>query len=541
LKLRIILCVFLALSCVVAADKVAARLAREARQAQNSGQLVRAYLLFAEAAARDSRNPTYRADRDALAPIAKLLTKANVESANISADIKAAEQHANQPDSEPAIEAGSQKELERGETLQPLPHLQPKSSIADFDVRGDERTLFTQVAETYGIRAIFDPDLRPEIDIRFTIAQADFRTAMEGLTAATHTFVFPVSQHDLFIARNTTAKRAELEPVILLTVPLPNAVEAKDLAEAANAVRGALNMRAMAFDTATRTILVRDRVSRARIARSLLEALLLPGAQVSIEVELLTLDSDRSYHYGVALPTSFPIIDFGHIGAFQTTWSNVSNTMTFLAFGGGATLFGVGLADATIFATYSKSFASNIYDASVLVRDGQTADLHVGDKFPIPQSLYTGFQQSGGGSLYNPIGEVTLEDLGLILKLTPHVTGDGNVSLAVEAQYKALGTQTIDSVPSINQRQFKGNVVLREGEWAVLAGIDENTHTRTRNGLPGLAQIPGLNQVLGENTRDDKSENTLLVIKPTITRLPMSGFVSPQYFLGPRAGPRVVL
>jgi general secretion pathway protein D len=287
-------------------------------------------------------------------------------------------------------------------------------------------------------------------------------------------------------------------------------------------------------------VIVRDRVSRARIARSLLEALLLPRAQVSIEVQLLTLDSDRSYHYGVSLPTSFPIINFGHIGGFQTLLPNIGNAMNFLVFGGGATLFGVGLTDATIFATYSKSFTSNIYDASVIVGDRQTANLHVGDKFPIPQTLNTGFQQAGG-SIYNPIGEVTLEDLGLVLKMTPHVNGDGDVGLDIEAEYKALGTGTIDTVPTINQRQFKGSVMLREGEWAVLAGIDEDTNTVTRNGLVGLAHIPGLNQVLGENTRDHKRESTLLVIKPTITRLPMSSFVSPQYLLGPILGARVLL
>jgi general secretion pathway protein D len=301
-----------------------------------------------------------------------------------------------------------------------------------------------------------------------------------------------------------------------------------------------LNLRAVAFDVGSRMVIVRDRVSRARIARSLLEALLLPRAQVSIEVQLLTLDSDRSYHYGVSLPTTFRLLDFGHIGALRTILSSVTNPMNFLAFGGGATLFGVGLTDATIFATYSKSFTNNLYNAIVTVGNGQTASLHVGDKFPIPQSLNTGFQQAGG-SIYNPIGEVTLEDLGLVLKLTPHVNGDGDVGLDLEAEYKALGTQTINTVPSISQRRFKGNVMLREGQWAVLAGIDENTRTVTRNGLAGVAQIPGLNQVLSENARDDKAEHTLLVIKPTITRLPMSGLTSPQYLLGPIGGARVLL
>jgi general secretion pathway protein D len=540
LKLRIILCAFLALTSLTAANTVAARLARQARQAQNSGQLVRAYLLFAEAAARDPSNPTYRADRDALASAAQLLTKAKVETANISADIKAAETAPEQAATEPAIEAASPGELEQAESLQPLPQLRPNSSVHDFDLRGDEKFLFQEVATPYGIRALWDPDLQSQTNLRLHIDHADFRTAMEALTVATNTFVFPVAEQAIFFARNTTAKRAQLEPAILLTIPLPNAVNPKDLAEAANAVRGALNLRAMAFDAASRMVIVRDRLSRARIARSLLEALLLPRAQVSIEVQLLTLDSARSYHYGLALPTSFPVINFGHIGGFQTILPSISNAANFFLVGGGATLFGVGLADATLFATYSKSFTSNLYDASMIVGDGQTANLHVGDKFPIPQTLNTGFQQAGG-SIYNPIGQVTLEDLGLVLKMTPHVNGESDIALDIEAEYKALGTQRINTVPSINQRQFKGSVMLREGQWAVLAGIDENTSTVTRNGIAGLSQIPGLNQALGENTRDNKSESTLLVIKPTITRLPMSGFISPQYLLGPILGARVLL
>lgn len=518
-----------------AGDPVAARLARAARQAQNAGQLVRAYLLYAEAAARDPQNPEYRANRDALASPAQLLSKAKIETADISSDIKAAESA-----SEPPLESGSLKLLQLDETLQPLPPLKPKRLNADFNVRGDVRLLFTQIAQTYGIRPIFDPDLNSAATLHFSISQADFRVAMEGLTAATHTFLFPISEHDIFVAADTLTKRATLEPNILLTIPLPNVVDPKELTEAVNAVRSALNMRAITYDFQARMVLVRDRVSRARIARSLLEALLLPKAQVSVEVELFTVDSERTYHYGLSLPTSYQLIDFGHIGGFKTILPTVANAMNFLAFGGGATLFGVGLTDATLFATYSKTFATNLYDATVVVSNGQTADLHVGDKYPIPQTLYTGFQQSGG-SIYNPIGEVTLEDLGLVLKLTPRVNGDGDISLDVEAQYKTLGGQAIDSVPIINQREFKGNVRLREGECAIVAGIDENTHTLTRTGLPGLSQIPGLNQLFSENSRDDKIEQTLLVIKPTVTRLPMSSFISPEYLLGPRQGLRVVL
>ncbi len=129
----------------------------------------------------------------------------------------------------------------------------------------------------------------------------------------------------------------------------------------------------------------------------------------------------------------------------------------------------------------------------------------------------------------------------MVLKLAPRVNGDGEISLDLEADYKALGSQTFNTVPAISERQFKGTVTIGEGQWAVLAGMDENTRSITRNGLLGLSQIPGLNQFLSENTRDTQTSSTLLVIKPTITRLPMSADISPQYLLGSRRGRRVLL
>ncbi len=521
-----------------AADPVAARLAREAHQAQNSGQLVRAYLLYAEAAARDPHNSTYRADRDSLAPAAHLLTQAKIQNADISADIKAAEAERENP--QPPVELASEAQWARDPDLQPLPRLEASASLASFDTRAGERALFEQVTKAYGIHPVFDPQFESQSNIRFQVTNVDFRTAMEALTDVTNTFVFPISKHDLFVARDLPAKRLELEPQVLLTLPLPNALDQRDVVEAANAVRGAMGMRTIGWDGESRVVMIRDRASRARIAKALLESLLLPHAQVSFEIEFLTFDSDRSYHYGASLQTTFQLINFGHLGHFQTLLPDLINTTRFLAFGGGATLFGVGLTDATLFATYSKSFSRSLLDATMVVADGQTASLHVGDKYPIPQTLYSGFQQSAS-SLYNPIGQVTLEDLGIILKVTPHVTGEGDIGLELEADLKALGTQSIDTVPAISERQFKGDITLRQGEWAVLAGLDENTRSVTRTGLAGISQIPGLNQILSENTRDTRASDTLIVIKPTITRLPMSTYISPQFLLGPQRGEKVIL
>jgi general secretion pathway protein D len=539
LNYRLLLLLLIAFSCWAGGDPVAAKLARSANEARNSGRLVRAYMLFAEATARDPQNPTYRANRDALAPIAKLLSKANVETADISGDMKAAQANPDEPDVNSVLQAASEREALLP-SLQPLPAVKASSALRNFDLDADEKVVLSQVAAAYGVRALWDRDLQTKPRINFHLAQADFHTAMEALTAATDTFVFPVNAHLIFFANDTETKRAELEPNIALTVPLPNALDQKDLTEAANAVRGVLGLRSVGYNSASRTIVVRDRASRARLARSLLEALLLPKSQVSIEVELMTFDTDRSYHYGVALPTNYPIIEHIKIGGFQSILSMAAMAGTYLTFGAGSNLFGIGGINATLFATYSKSTASKLFDATVVASDGQQATLHVGDKYPIPQSLYSGFQQSAG-SIYNPIGQVTYQDLGLLLKMKPHVSGSGDISLEVEAQDNALGTQTINTIPSIAERIFKGNITLREGEWAIIAGLDANTNTKTRSGWPGLSQIPGVDEVLAENTRDRSTSKLLLVIKPTITRLPMSDTISPQYLVGPHGGERVVL
>ena len=538
--LKLLVCLLVAGLLATAAPNnraVAARLAKLAKKAEDSGQTVRAYMLFAEAAARDPESLTWRANRDALEPAVKLLTKAQVETADIAPDIAAAEKEAAQ--GPPPLERISPAEWQHPD-LAPIPHLRYDPALHDFDLRTDAKALVEQICAAYGVRALADPGVDHQKQIHFELSGADFRSALEAVTAATGTFQYPITSTVAYFAPDTEMKRNELEPVVVLTFPLPEALSEKDLIEAANSVRSLLNIRSVGWDSQNRMVMIRDRAGRAEIARSLLESLLLPRAQVSIDVQFLTVDTERSYHWGASLQTLYQFIDFGKIGGIKSVLPVIVGSSKFLTFGGGATLFGVGVADAQAFATYSKSVTQALFDATVVVADRSTANFHIGDKYPIPTSLYTGYSQ-GLASIYNPAPQITMEDLGLVLKLTPHISGDGDIGIDLEAEYRTLGSVTIDSVPSVAERSFKGTVNLREGEWAILAGIDAFSDSSTRNGIAGIADLPGLNQLLAEHTRDTQKSNTLLVIKPTITRLPMSEAFSPQFLLGTHRGQRILL
>src|SRR5690348_7612564 len=121
-------CALLAGVCLAASNPTASALAREARKAQNHGQVVRAYLLFAEAAARDPQSENYRRNRDSLRPLADLLSKSRIEPAPSREELLASV-----PDSatEP-LENVDAAERKQNAELQPPPKLQFDPGKNDF-------------------------------------------------------------------------------------------------------------------------------------------------------------------------------------------------------------------------------------------------------------------------------------------------------------------------------------------------------------------------------------------------------------------------
>jgi general secretion pathway protein D len=323
-----------------------------------------------------------------------------------------------------------------------------------------------------------------------------------------------------------------------LTILVPEAADPKDVTEAATAVKGLLQSQRVMIDTAARTVVIRDIVSKAYLARALLESLLLPRVEVSLEFQLLSLDESVSYHYGIALPTSYPIVNFGAGKYFQRILNIPAGFTNFLAFGGGATLFGIGIADTSLFATSSKSWTRALFDGTVIASNGQAVNFHVGDKYPIAQALSTGFSQGGEAQV---VPQTTQEDLGIEVKATPHILGSGEILLELEVTYKTLGNIVLNTVPSVNIREFKGSVHLAEGQLAVIAGMDSETLTETRSGIIGVADIPWVNQFLAENTRDKQVSRSMIVLKPVLMGQPASESLPSQFPSGGDNGPRVLL
>ncbi len=515
------------------ASEVAAKLAHAAGKAERKGDSARAYALYSQAYALDPGNPAYRVHFQSLESIAKLDPELQAK-----ADAIAKEAH---PDA--GLDESLFGELtaeDAHEARKPLPPVELKATpgLQDIDVRGDGKSLFEQVAKSFGLLVAFDSEYTPSPVTRFQMTQVDYRTALRALEAATGAFIIPVGDRLLFVVADTPAKRQQFERNVAVTVDIPETVSTQELQEVVNAVRSSMDIQRVVVDTASRIILLRDRVSKVRPAQALLESLLRPHPQVEIEVELLSIDGSDSLQWGLPLPSSFPLIDFGKIASYVGASAVPSGFSAFATFGGGATFIGMGIADANLFANVTKSLTTTQFRASMGASQGLPATLHVGTKYPLVTST---FIASAGSGSYLPPPTIQFEDLGFELKITPFVHGKDDVTLVVEAAYTLLGQVSGNGIPAINNRKFESTVRLHEGEWAVLTGLMSRTDTATLGGIAGLAGVPLAGRLLSTNTHNKDRTNTLLVIKPRIVNTPPSEFSNPTLLTGTETRPLSML
>jgi type II secretory pathway component GspD/PulD (secretin) len=202
-------------------------------------------------------------------------------------------------------------------------------------------------------------------------------------------------------------------------------------------------------------------------------------------------------------------------------------------------MFGIGMVDASVIARMSRSDSKTLLRTEVRSLDGLPATVHVGDKFPVMTAGYFGPSSFGGGTAgaFTPPPSFTFEDLGVTMKITPHIHGMDEVTLDFEAEFKVLSGQSLNGIPVISNRKMTSTVRLGVGDWGVVAGLMSSSEARSIHGIAGLAEIPGLGQLFRVNNKDETTSDVILLIKPTLLNLPPDQFASPAMWVGPDARP----
>lgn len=516
-------------------EQVAA-LAKKAKKALKNSKNADAYLLYSQAVALDPNNRKLKAKMEALQSRAALQAKASPSSAAESAPIDPSLL----PPSfapEDVFDSITAREFASARQPQGLPTLNAKPGVQDFDITGDGRKLFDTIAQRFGLDTVFDGDYPASgAQLRFRISGIDYRQALHDVEAMTNSFVVPLSSHIFLVAQDSAQKRNDLEQTVAISIPVPEALTTQELTEIAQAVKQATNIDKLAWDTTQGTIVMRDRISRVLPAQALLNQLFAYRPEVMVEVEFLEVSNSDLLNYGFNVTTSIPAVALGQI--MHSVVSIPSGVTNLLTFGGGKTLIGLGVAQINAMFNESVGSTRTLYRSQVRSVDNQPVTFHVGEKYPVITQGFVGTISPGQqGQTFAPPPSFTFENLGVSLKITPHVHGVNGITLGVESSFELLTGSSVNGIPIFGQRHMNNQVRLLDDEWAVVAGVTGKTRSKTVSGFWGLAQLPLIGNLFRQTSKDTEDENVLIAIRPHLLSLPPDQMVTPKVRVGTETRP----
>jgi general secretion pathway protein D len=513
---------------------------KAAEKAERAGDTLHAYLLYSRAAAADPHNTAYAAKKTALRGIATLSAREELGDDPASPDPDATDadnDDGTPPDPDADPEAQARDRLDARRALPP-PRLVASPDKMDFNLKGDARMIFEKIGAAYDFQVVFEPDYQGLPAITFRMNEAGYLDALRGLEAVTDSFVVPLGPKVVLVARDTAPKRAQYEPVIIDSIPIPERLSPQEAQELVQAINTTLETRHISLDPAKHAIIIRDKQSKVMAARHILDTLSRARPQIEIEVDFLETDKTSSLNYGMNLPNDLSLVNFSSF--LHNSVSVPSGLSTILQFGGGTTLLGIGITSASAFATIANATSENLLKAQVVALDGQPTSLLVGDHYPVVTNAYIGNTSNTPGQVFTPPPTINYEDLGLVLKITPSVHDGDEVTLDVSAEYKVLGASNGVGIPIISNRKFTGKVRLKDGEWAVIAGLVSTTNSDSLTGYAGIGSIPFLRRLFGSTDIEKDRTDVLLVLKPHLMNLPPWDFPNRTIWMGTDTRPLTV-
>ncbi len=252
------------------------------------------------------------------------------------------------------------------------------------------------------------------------------------------------------------------------------------------------------------------------------------------------LDGGNNYGYGVTnLPTSggTSIVDLASavLGATGTTTTLPTTTGTTGISGtGGISSSTVGTGATFALGRYNantkKGFAaliqairsdgsSNIISTpSLITMNNEEAEVKVTQEIPLITGSYSSSTASVSGTT-SPFTTIQREEVGTILKVTPHINEGNSVQLKIEQEDSSPGAKLANSADiSTNKRSIKTTVLIEDGGVIVLGGLMSDTVQESEDRVPGLGAIPLLGNLFKSRSGSRQKKNLLVFIRPKILR-----------------------
>ena len=443
----------------------------------------------------------------------------------------------------------------------PVIRLAPNVNHASFHFRGDSRELLNTVASSYGISAQVEDSVTSR-RVTFDIDDVDFYQAMGAAKPLTKTFWTPLSDKTMLIAADTPDNRRQYERLAMRTFFIPGASSSPTaLNDVMNLLRNLFDIKFITPNAATSTLVLRAPQDLLDAASIFLESMDSSRPQVMLDIHIYQISHTLTRNIGLHIPNDFnlyniPVAALAALGGqniqdlinqliasgginqanntaisallaqlqSQQNQANSIFSQPLATFGGGKTLSGVSLDHLTATLSLNEGSIKTLDRATLLASQGNEATFRMGSRFPILNATFAPIFNTAAiskvlqnNSFQAAFPSFSYEDLGLTVKAKPAITSGSGVNLDLDITLRALAGASINGVPVIGNREFKGSISLLDGEPAVVAGQLTHSETKSLSGIPGLGQVPGLNKIAADNSKQYEDDELLVVITPHIT------------------------
>jgi general secretion pathway protein D len=166
----------------------------------------------------------------------------------------------------------------------------------------------------------------------------------------------------------------------------------------------------------------------------------------------------------------------------------------------------------------SANSKSNLLSTpSLLTLDHQKAEILVGQNVPFQTGSFT----TSASGADNPFTTIERQDIGVTLKVTPHINDGASLRLEIEQEISSIAptSQGVNAVDLItNKRSIKSTILAENGQVIVLGGLIQDDVTQADSKVPLLGDIPFIGRLFRSTKETRIKRNLMVFLRPTVIR-----------------------
>ncbi|MBN2171044.1 MAG: AMIN domain-containing protein [Candidatus Krumholzibacteriota bacterium] len=149
--------------------------------------------------------------------------------------------------------------------------------------------------------------------------------------------------------------------------------------------------------------------------------------------------------------------------------------------------------------------ANIISNPHVMTMDNREASILVGKKIPLIVADEAG----------NAITQLTT--IGIKLQVTPHINPEGKIMMNLHTEVSDLASEaTVQGGVIITTSESTNEVMVTNGETAVIGGLIKSSDSKLRDGVPVLSKIPIMGRLFSYQNDSESKRELFIFITPTI-------------------------